>query len=106
MVTLVTQDLSEFALHVRAILGFPVPSIRLLTPGATRTLKADRESSVYNITGVEGALGEPNSQVRLFGKPETKVGRRMAVALSSAADVESARKQAERVVSHLSISYE
>lgn len=106
MVTLVTQDLSEFALHLRAILGFPVPSIRLLTPGATRTLKADRESSVYQITGVEGALGEPNSQVRLFGKPETKVGRRMAVALSSAADVESAREQAERVVSHLSISYE
>ena len=106
MVTLVTQDLSEFALHVRAILGFPVPSIRLLTPGATRTLKADRESSVYRITGVEGALGEPNSQVRLFGKPETKVGRRMAVALSSAANVDSAREQAERVVSHLAISYE
>lgn len=105
LVTLATQDLSEFALHVRAILGFPIPSIRLLTPGASATLKADRESTEYSIAGVDDALAQPNTQVRLFGKPETKVGRRMAVALSTADDVESARTQAKSAAGKLYITY-
>lgn len=105
MVTMATQDLSEFALHVRAILGFPIPSIRLLTPGASYTLKADRESAKFRIGGLEEALAVPNSQVRVFGKPETKVGRRMAVALSSSDDVEQARKQAKEAASCLRIEY-
>lgn len=105
MVTMATQDFSEFALHVRAILGFPIPSIRLLTPGASHTLKADREHDNFRINGVEDALALPNTQVRLFGKPETKVGRRMAVALSTAQDVEQAREVARQAAEALSIEY-
>ncbi len=103
MVTMATQDLSEFALHVRAILGFPVPGVRLLTPGASSTLKADCEQSDFRICGVEQALAMPNTQVRLFGKPVTKPGRRMAVALSTAEDVEQARETARQAAGLLSI---
>ncbi|MDO3680108.1 formate-dependent phosphoribosylglycinamide formyltransferase [Paenibacillus ehimensis] len=105
MVTMASQDLSEFALHVRAILGFPIPNVRLLTPAASYTLKADRETSDFRIGGLEQALAVPNSQVRVFGKPETKPGRRMAVALSSAETVEAARQQAKEAASHLRIEY-
>ncbi|MDQ6418163.1 formate-dependent phosphoribosylglycinamide formyltransferase [Paenibacillus sp. LHD-117] len=105
MVTMATQDLSEFALHVRAILGFPIPTIRLLTPGASHTLKADREASDFRIGGIEEALSVPNTQVRLFGKPETKVGRRMAVALSSAGDIDAARYLARTAAESLFIEY-
>ncbi|GMX64651.1 phosphoribosylglycinamide formyltransferase 2 [Paenibacillus elgii] len=105
MVTMASQDLSEFALHVRAILGFPIPNVRLLTPAASYTLKADRETSDFRIGGLEQALAVPNSQVRVFGKPETKPGRRMAVALSSAETVEAARRQAMEAASHLRIEY-
>ncbi|WP_337103272.1 formate-dependent phosphoribosylglycinamide formyltransferase [Paenibacillus sp. YIM B09110] len=105
MVTMATQDLTEFALHVRAILGYPIPTIRLLSPGASYTLKADRESSSFAIGGLEEALSVPNTQVRVFGKPETKVGRRMAVALSSGADVEQARQQARQAAEALFIEY-
>lgn len=106
MVTMVTQDLSEFALHIRAILGFPIPTIRLLSPGASHTLKADRESNAFRIGGLEEALAVPNTQVRVFGKPETKVGRRMAVALSTAADTETARAQARIAAEALRIQYD
>ncbi len=108
MVTMATQDLSEFALHARAILGLPIPTIRLLTPGASHTLKADREAAAgeFRIAGVEDALALPNTQVRVFGKPETKVGRRMAVALSSAATVEQARDTARQAAESLRIEYE
>ena len=107
MVTMATQDLSEFALHARAILGLPIPTIRLLTPGASHTLKADREAAAgeFRIAGIEDALALPNTQVRLFGKPETKVGRRMAVALSSAATVEQARDTARQAAESLRIEY-
>jgi phosphoribosylglycinamide formyltransferase 2 len=105
LVTLVTQDLSEFALHVRAIMGYPIPSIRLLTPGATYTLKAVEEGTSYTIEGMEEALQGEHTHLRIFGKPETKVGRRMAVALSSADDVETARKQAKKAADCLKISY-
>ncbi|MEW9698792.1 formate-dependent phosphoribosylglycinamide formyltransferase [Paenibacillus sp. SI8] len=106
MVTMATQDLSEFALHARAILGLPITGIRLLTPGASYTLKADREHLAYTITGLEEALSVPNTQVRLFGKPETKVGRRMAVALSSGENVDEARKLAKEAAGKLKLSYE
>lgn len=103
MVTLASQDLSEFALHVRAILGYPIPSIRLLTPAASATLKATTESSDFVIGGVKDALALPNTAVRIFGKPETKVGRRMAVALSSANTVEEARGIAKEAANKLFI---
>ncbi|MBT2646248.1 phosphoribosylglycinamide formyltransferase 2 [Bacillus sp. ISL-34] len=98
LVTLVTQNLSEFALHIRAILGFPIPEIKLISPGASRPLKAQEELSEYSIVGVGEALALPNTQVRLFGKPVTKAGRRVAVALSSADSIEMARVNAARAM--------
>ncbi|PEZ78375.1 phosphoribosylglycinamide formyltransferase 2 [Bacillus sp. AFS017274] len=98
LVTLVTQNLSEFALHIRAILRFPIPEIKLISPGASRPLKAQDELSEYSIVGVEQALALPNTQVRLFGKPVTKAGRRVAVALSTADSIELARVNAARAL--------
>lgn len=103
LVTLVTQNLSEFALHVRAILGYPIPDITLITPGASRPLKADRELEHYRIGGADEALSVPNTQLRIFGKPVTKVGRRMAVALSTAESVEEARTFAKRALDALTV---
>lgn len=103
LVTLVTQNLSEFALHVRAILGYPIPEIVLVAPGASRPLKASRELEHYRITGVEKALSVPNTQVRVFGKPVSKVGRRMAVALSTSDTVENARKLAKLALDELAV---
>lgn len=106
LVTLVTQNLSEFALHIRAILGFPIPEIKLISPGASRPLKAQNELSEYSIVGVEQALALPNTQVRLFGKPVTKAGRRVAVALSTADSIELARVNAARALECLVVEKE
>ncbi|MGW8460741.1 phosphoribosylglycinamide formyltransferase 2 [Bacillus atrophaeus] len=103
LVTLVTQQLSEFALHVRAILGFPIPEITQLSAGASRPLKAPEELADYTISGLEQALAVPNTQVRVFGKPITKIGRRMAVALSVADTVEKARENAKQALDHLTV---
>lgn len=103
LVTLVTQNLSEFALHVRAILGYPIPEIELMTPGASRPLKAPVELDNYVITGAEQALSVPNTQLRLFGKPVTKAGRRVAVALSTAGEVEEARSRAKQALDKLAV---
>ncbi|MCY8520245.1 phosphoribosylglycinamide formyltransferase 2 [Bacillus atrophaeus] len=103
LVTLVTQPLSEFALHVRAILGFPIPEITQLSPGASRPLKAPEELADYTVSGLEQALAVPNTQVRVFGKPVTKIGRRMAVALSAADTIEKARENAKQALDHLTV---
>jgi phosphoribosylglycinamide formyltransferase 2 len=105
MVTMATQDLSEFALHIRAILGYPIQGVQLLTPGASHTIKAWKESKEYHIAGIGDSLSVPNTQVRVFGKPETKVGRRMAVVLSTGESVEEARGKAELAASKISISH-
>jgi phosphoribosylglycinamide formyltransferase 2 len=105
MVTMATQDLSEFALHARAILGLPIPSVRLLSPGASHTLKAARDHVDFTVEGLDEALAIPSTQVRVFGKPDTKKGRRMAVALSTAADAEEARALARTAAESLSIRY-
>lgn len=101
LVTLVTQNLSEFALHARAILGYPIPEIIQLSPGASRPLKAKAEYNNYEVIGLEEALAVPNTQVRVFGKPVTKVGRRIAVTLSSADSVEQARENAKLALDKL-----
>ncbi|WP_101842191.1 formate-dependent phosphoribosylglycinamide formyltransferase [Halobacillus sp. Marseille-P3879] len=103
MVTLVTQDLSEFALHVRAILGLPIEDVHLVTAGASHAVKSSVESDNYYITGVENALTVPHTQVRLFGKPDAKAGRRMAVILSRGENVETACRQAEKAALEISI---
>ncbi|MFC5471907.1 phosphoribosylglycinamide formyltransferase 2 [Cohnella suwonensis] len=104
LVTLVSQNLSEFALHVRAVLGYPIPEIELVSPGASRPLKAERELSDYSVDGIGEALSVPRTQVRVFGKPVTKAGRRMAVALSAGDDAEQARARAKQALDALSIS--
>ncbi|WP_088103908.1 formate-dependent phosphoribosylglycinamide formyltransferase [Halalkalibacter urbisdiaboli] len=105
MVTLATQNLSEFALHVRAILGFPITEIVLHTPGASHAIKAWEESKTYQVTGIGEALAVPNTEVRLFGKPETKIGRRMAVTLSTAETVEVANEKAKEAAEKVKIVY-
>ncbi|MHA7766752.1 phosphoribosylglycinamide formyltransferase 2 [Bacillus atrophaeus] len=103
LVTLVTQQLSEFALHVRAILGFSIPEITQFSAGASRPLKAPEELADYTVSGLEQALAVPNTQVRVFGKPVTKIGRRMAVALSAADTIEKARENAKQALDHLTV---
>jgi phosphoribosylglycinamide formyltransferase 2 len=105
MVTMVTQDLSEFALHARAILGLPIPGVNLLTSGASYTVKADRDSDLFQIQGLEQALAISHTQIRIFGKPMTRIGRRMAVALSTASSVEQARIQAQQAAKAIAIDY-
>ncbi len=96
LVTLVSQDLSEFALHVRAILGLPVPAIRQLGPSASCAILLEGESRDIRFHCVESALTEPDTQLRLFGKPEVRGKRRMGVALATAADLGAARDKARR----------
>lgn len=103
MVTMVTQQLSQFALHVRAILGLPVTEIKLVQPGATSPLKAETALDSYHISGLREALQEPQTQIRIFRKPATTVGRRVAVALSTAETVEEARTRAEQAKKRLKV---
>jgi phosphoribosylglycinamide formyltransferase 2 len=103
LVTLVSQNLSEFALHVRAILGYPIPEIYVTSPGASRPLKAEAEFGAYRIEGIGEALSVPQTQIRVFGKPVTKVGRRMAVTLSTGNSVPEARERAKQALDHLYI---
>lgn len=103
MVTMVTQNMSEFELHVRAILGLPVPEIELLSPGASHVVLATEHSDNVGITGVAEALTVPRSKVRVFGKPDTRPGRRMAVALVLADDVDEARKQAAKAAAAIKV---
>ncbi len=106
MVTMVTQDLSEFALHVRAILGYPIPDVQLLKSGASHTIKATKESKTYQLSGIAESLSVPHTQVRVFGKPETKVGRRMAVVISNGESVNEARERAQLAASKMIVTYE
>lgn len=93
LVTLVTQHLSEFALHARAILGLPV-NTDLREPGASAVIYGGLEATGIAFEGVAEALAVPGADLRLFGKPESFLRRRMGVALARAADVETAREQA------------
>ncbi|MCC5811433.1 MAG: formate-dependent phosphoribosylglycinamide formyltransferase [Ectothiorhodospiraceae bacterium] len=94
MVTLISQDLSEFALHARAILGLPVPAIRQLGPAASAVILVEGESANVSFGGLEAALRAPDTQLRLFGKPEVRGERRMGVALALGDSVENAREKA------------
>ncbi|SFM44441.1 formate-dependent phosphoribosylglycinamide formyltransferase [Marinobacter zhejiangensis] len=96
LVTLVSQDLSEFALHARAILGLPVPAIRQLGPSASSVILPQGESGAPSYSGLEKALAEPDVQLRLFGKPELQGRRRMGVALAKGESIEQAREKACR----------
>jgi phosphoribosylglycinamide formyltransferase 2 len=107
MVTMVTQDLSEFALHVRAILGLPVPrTIKLNTPGASAVVLADGHGKNPQFTVDAAPLRVPGTDLRLFGKPTTRPGRRMGVGLARGKDVEEARQRARGVADGVTIQYE
>jgi phosphoribosylglycinamide formyltransferase 2 len=101
LVTLISQDLSEFALHARAILGLPIPVIRQRGPAASSALLVDGNSSSIRYTGLELALAAPDTELRLFGKPEVRGHRRMGVALALGADIEEARAKARAMTDML-----
>ena len=105
MVTLIAQDLSEFDLHLRAILGLPIPEIRYYGPAASAVVLADREAEKFALTGVDSALKIKGTDVRVFGKPATRPYRRMAVTLARAKTVEAARQTARRAAAKIQVSY-
>jgi len=96
LVTLISQDLSEFALHVRAILGLPVPNIAQHGPSASRVVLVEGNSTRTAFGNLAEVLSEPDTQLRLFGKPEVQGKRRMGVTLARAESLHEARAKAGR----------
>lgn len=103
MVTMISQDMSEFALHVRALLGLPVPEIDFYGPSASRAIVIDGDTDCVEFDNLEGVLSEPGTQLRIFGKPEVHGHRRMGVILARAATVEEARAKAARAYDALKV---
>ena len=103
MVTMISQDLSEFALHVRAILGLPIPAIRQVGPSASAVILAHGDSDRVAYGNLDAALGEPDTQLRLFGKPEVHGERRMGVALARRDSIDAARAAAKAVASAVEV---
>jgi len=104
LVTLISQDLSEFALHVRAILGLPIPEIRQLGPAASVALLVEGDSDRPRFGNLAAALAEPGTDLRLFGKPEVRGRRRMGVALARGKDIAEAQAKALAVVAQVRVS--
>lgn len=104
MVTMISQDMSEFALHARALMGIPVPAIKFYGPSASRAVVVEGNSKEVVFDNIDKALVEPGVQIRIFGKPEVKGHRRMAVILATADSVEEAIKKADRAYEALTIS--
>ena len=107
MVTLAgTQNLSEFELHARAILGLPIPEIKLERAGASAVVLANKSADHFTISGIEKAMTQPNTDVRIFGKPSTRPDRRMAVALvydHIGADMSAIRKKAKEAADKITV---
>lgn len=103
MVTMISQDQSEFALHARALLGLPVPEIRFYGPSASRAVVVEGDTNRVVFGNLDKVLEEPGTQMRIFGKPEIKGHRRMGVILATDNDVEAARAKAERAYNKLSV---
>jgi len=104
LVTLISQDLSEFALHARAILGLPIPNIHLHGPSASAVLLVAGESQQMRYSGLDRALAAVDTQLRLFGKPEVKGQRRLGVALARGATVDEAKAKALAVIDPIQVS--
>ena len=104
MVTMISQDLSEFALHARAILGLPVPEIRFFGPSASAAVVVEGNSREIVLGNLDRVLATPGTQMRIFGKPEVSGHRRMAVILATADSVLAAREKAEQALGELSVS--
>ncbi len=104
MVTMISQDQSEFALHARALLGLPVPGIRFYGPSASRAIVVEGDTNRIEMDHLEDVLSEPGVQIRIFGKPEVRGHRRMGVILASADTVDEARAKAERAYEALVVN--
>lgn len=103
MVTMISQDLSQFALHARAILGLPIPVVRQLGPSASAVLIVEGESDSITFASLDQALVQPDTQLRLFGKPDVKGQRRMGVALARAEGIDQAREKAMAVIAAIRV---
>ena len=103
MVTMISQDLSEFALHARAILGLPIPNIEFRGPAASAVILVEGTSNQVSFAGLSEALSESDTQVRLFGKPEVDGERRMGVTLALGATSDIAREKAKRAANSVTI---
>jgi phosphoribosylglycinamide formyltransferase 2 len=103
MVTLISQNINEFELHLRAILGLPIPAIEQYAPAASAVILASKDSDRISFSGVAEALAEPHTDLRLFGKPDSRPYRRMGVALATAATTDEARAKAKRSADRVKI---
>lgn len=103
LVTLISQDLSEFALHVRAILGLPIPAIRQFGPSASAVVLVEGKSRQTSFGNLSAALAEPDTALRLFGKPEVSGQRRMGVVLARDEAIEDARQKAMRAAQAIKV---
>lgn len=104
MVTMITQDLSQFALHARAVLGLPIPNIRFLGPGASRAVVVEGDSTQVSFGNLGKVLEQPDTQIRLFGKPEVHDHRRMGVLLARAESTDEARRKTKNMLDNLEIT--
>ena len=103
MVTMISQDMSEFALHARAILGLPVPEVRFFGPSASKAVVVEGNTREYEFQNLEKVLEEPGVQMRIFGKPEISGHRRLGVLLATADSVEEALAKVGRAYAKLSV---
>lgn len=103
MVTLISQDLSEFDLHLRAVLGLPIPEIRYHGASASAVILAEGEASSYRVEGVAAALRTKQCDVRIFGKPDTRKYRRLGVALARGKTTDEARRLAKKAAAQVKI---
>ena len=103
MVTMISQDMSEFALHARAILGLPVPEVRFYAPSASKAIVVEGNTREYEFQNLEKVLEEPGVQMRIFGKPEISGHRRLGVLLATADTVEEALAKVERAYAKLTV---
>lgn len=104
MVTMISQDLSEFGLHARALLGLPVPEIRFYGPSASRAIVVEGDTDKIEMDNLEQVLAEPGVQIRIFGKPEIKGHRRMGVILATADTADEALAKAQRAYDKLVVN--
>ncbi|BBP47075.1 phosphoribosylglycinamide formyltransferase 2 [Thiosulfatimonas sediminis] len=105
LVTLISQDLSEFALHVRAILNLPIPNIVQHGPSASAVILPTGTSTQTSFSHLDQALAETDTQIRLFGKPEINGRRRMGVGLARASNIDSAVEKAKRVAAAVQVNF-
>ena len=105
MVTLVSQNLTEFDLHARAVMGLPVPAIMRARPAASAVVLAQRDSNALSYDGLADALAEPGTDLRIFAKPTSRPYRRMGVALATGGDTDDARRKARDAAAKVRIGY-